>query len=169
MAYPWTYDEKTKTVSVHYTFNNKLTGLPADTKIINFKYTNTPPSLFNQPVYKEDLSPNVQCIKFGYYFNQPVNEDSFPSSITHLFLGKYFDQSLNELPHSITHLTMDRTSCYCKEINKLPDDLVFLELPVYYSRPINLPYGLKTLKISAFYPMANIKVPFGCELLRLKN
>jgi hypothetical protein len=167
MAYPWTYDEKTKTVSVHYTFNNKLTGLPADTKIINFKYTNTPPSLFNQPVYKEDLPPNVQCIKFGYYFNQPVNEDSFPSSITHLFLGPCFDQSLNELPDSITHLTMDPRNIYSKEINKLPNNLVFLELRMYYSQPINLPYGLKTLKIPKFYPMANIKVPFGCEIIRL--
>jgi hypothetical protein len=62
---------------------------------------------------------------------------------------------------------MDTNNIYSKEINKLPNNLVFLELRMYYSQPINLPYGLKTLKIPKFYPMANIKVPFGCEIIRL--
>jgi len=83
MAYRWSYDELTQTVLVHYTYNDKLTGLPADTKIINFEVNYSKVSQFNQPIYKEDLPPNVQRIKFGHYFNQPVSKDSFPSSITH--------------------------------------------------------------------------------------
>ena len=33
----WTYDEQTRTVKIDYIFNDKLTGLPADTKAIIFK------------------------------------------------------------------------------------------------------------------------------------
>jgi hypothetical protein len=136
----WSYDKRSKTAYIKY--NSELTGLPADTEIINFEYIYTPLSLFNQPVYKDSLPHSLTHLTFGYYFNQQINKGSLPNSITHLVFGHRFIKSVKNLPNSITHLTI-KSIDYNQEINKLPENLIFLELSVYYDKPINnLPYGL---------------------------
>ena len=65
------------------------------------------------------------------------------------------------LPDSITHLTINEY--FKNEINKLPNNIIFLKLASRYRQPLeNLPYGLK---ISKYYPITNIKLPFGCETI----
>jgi hypothetical protein len=188
MKYPWTYNKLTQTVLIYHTFNEKLTGLPLDAKIINFEDFFCSISWFNQPIHKKDFPPNVQYIKFGCCFNQPVNKDSFPNFLTHLTFGERFNQPVNKdsFPNSITHLIFGENFnqpvnkdsfpssithltfgwFFKQPVNELPDNLIFLELPTNYNCVLdNLPYGLKTLVISQIYPIAN-KVPFGCEIKR---
>ena len=148
MDYPWTYCVQTQTVKMHRNFNSQLTGLPRDTRIIIFeeeKIVHCEFSNFNQPIYKKNLPPDVKYIKFGFCFNNPINEDSLPDSITHLTFGECFNQSLDILP--------------C--------NLIFLELASRYRQPLNnLPYSLKSLIISPKYPVQNIKIPFGCKIIK---
>jgi hypothetical protein len=125
-------------------------------------------SSFDQPINKDSLPESITHLSFGYSFNQPLNKDSLPSSITHLTFGFCFNQPVNKdsLPGSITHLFFKW--CFEQPVNELPDNLIFLELPVHYKQPIdNLPCGLKTLVISKRQPIANIKVPFGCEIIKI--
>jgi hypothetical protein len=185
MDYPWSYDELTQTVLVHKSFNDELTGLPVDTKTIIFHRTL---SIFNCPIKKNNLPPNVQRIEFGAIFNQPVSEDNLPSNITHLTFGYFFNQRISTLPNSITHLTFGLY--YKQPINEslLPNSLTHLTfgmdfnqsldmLPVNlthlsiknpdYSKTLNnLPCSLKILEISKYYPIEKIKLPFGCKVIK---
>jgi hypothetical protein len=137
-------------------------SLPESVTHLSFGYS------FNQPLDKDSLPSSITHLTFGFCFNQPVNKDSLPNSITHLTFGNYFNQSVNEanLPNSLTHLIFGHH--FDQPIISLPENLIFLQLGAFYHHLLNnLPYGLKTLRISKKYPIAN-KVPFGCKIFKLK-
>jgi hypothetical protein len=150
MSYPWSYNEKTKTVSIHYRFNDRLVGLPADTKIIIFEeiyYYLC--SEFNQHISQDTLPNSLTHLTFGGDFNKPVNKDNLPASLTHLSFGEDFNQPIDTLPENLTHLKIKNLD-YDKELN-------------------NLPYNLKILKIPSTYPIEKVKLPFGCEIITKYN
>ena len=151
------YDLKTKTLTLHFYFNEELKDLPVDVKIIIFgklstfnqKVDNLPNNLthltfgstFNQIV--DNLPKNLTHLTFGHYFNQSV--DNLPSSLTYLTLGMYFNQKIDNLPNNLTHLTIGH--CFSQSIDKLPKSI--RKLGFYSCSKIrnNIPENIEKIKI----------------------
>jgi hypothetical protein len=155
-------------------------NLPPNVQCIVFGYS------FNQPIKEDTLPSNLTDLTFGYNFNQPINQGTLPNSLTHLTFGDHYNQPINQgvLPNSLTHLTFGKCSNKPVSEGVLPNSRVFNQsldiLPVnlkklsihnsaYNKKLNNLPYGLKTLVIPENYSIDNVKVPFGCEVIRFSD
>ena len=179
---------KEKLYNVRSQFNRpiKKNQLPPNGYYIKFGYS------FNQPIEKDSLPNSLTHLTFGDCFNQPISQDTLPNSITHLMFGYNFNQPIKQysLPNSLTHLIFgDR---FNQPINQgvLPNSLIHLTFGFYFNQSIsqdtlpanlthlsisnrgynkklnNLPYGVKTVVIPTSYPIANIKIPFGCKVIQ---
>jgi hypothetical protein len=132
------YNKETKTLKIHYEFNEELKNIPEDTKTIFFQYEHYI-SLFNQKV--DNLPQNLTCIIFGLEFNKKVNY--LPKNLTYLSFGwviqlfrSKFNQKINCLPKNLTHLTF--VSKFNQKIDKLPKNLIHLTFGGYFTKKVNL-------------------------------
>ena len=134
---------------------------------------------FNKPIKK--LPVSLKQLELGHYFNHPVNElpsglthltfgfcfnqmiPKLPKSLTHLTLGTNFNVRINKLPHGLTHLIFVKNSKFKKDLNDLPDSLLYLELGEAHTKlEHNLPINLKEVIIRN--SELQLKVPFGCKI-----
>ena len=77
--------------------------------------------------------------------------DYLPDSVEELVLGHDFNLKLNDLPSSIKKLVIKNVD-YNHELNCLPNNIVYLELPFYYNKEIKkYPKQLKTIKCNKNY------------------
>jgi hypothetical protein len=127
-------------------------------------------SLFNQPLYKEDLPSSLTRLTLSDEFNQLFDEGILPKKLTYLSLGKSFCQLLNNLPESVLELEIH--SCY-KYINNLPHFIekitILFDTDDTHNKIItNLPMSIKHIKINIKEKLHFIKkIPFGCLITDL--
>ena len=77
--------------------------------------------------------------------------DYLPDSVEELILGYAFNLELNDLPSSIKKLVIYYVN-YVHELNCLPNNLEYLELPERYDKEIKkYPKQLKTIKCNKDY------------------
>jgi hypothetical protein len=161
---------------VHINFGwsfNQVVELPPNLVYINFG------DKFNQEV---NLPPNLTHLTIGYCFNQKVDLpldikylkincnnkniiDYLPDSIEELVLGLDFDLELNNLPQSIKKIIFNSYT-YNKELNCLPSNIEYIELPKNYDKEIvKYPNKLKTIKCSNTYKYIDLLKEKGYEVL----
>ena len=127
------YNKETKTLSIPWNFNEELTDLPFDTKII---------------IFEEDLS-TVQYSKFNHKVGHQGCEDvncprNLPNSLTHLTFGFRFNQKVNNLPVNLTHLSLGRD--FNQKVDNLPLNIEEIKIyDVQKSLLKKIPFGCKIL------------------------
>lgn len=195
MTLEYYYNTETNTLTLPRTFNEELTDLPIDTKIIIFEEdTNVSKlSLFNKEV--KNLPNTLTHLTFGWEFNQSV--DNLPTNLTHLTLGRKFNLPINNLPNNLKELncnfTFDQPVGHhgCKDnncprnlpnslthlifigkfnqsIDNLPNSLTHLSLSIYFNKPVeNLPSSLTYLKFSHYFNQPVDNLPKNLTYLEL--
>jgi hypothetical protein len=91
--------------------------------------------------------------------------DYLPDSIEELVLDCDFDLELNNLPQSIKKISFNSYN-YNKELNCLPSNIEYIELPLFYSKVIvKYPNKLKTIKCFNEYKYITLLKEKGYEVL----
>ena len=110
------YNDKTKTLTIPFYFNEELKYLQHDILIIIFEedFAKAEYSRFNQLV--ENLPTNLTYLRFGYYFNQKIT--NLPSTLTYLAFGKKFNYPIDNLPPNMKQIYINKYQINL--LNKIP-------------------------------------------------
>lgn len=96
------------------------------------------------------MPPNITHLKLNC--DVPNLIENLPNCIEELVLDFNFDMELNNIPTSIRKIIFNRYSKYNRELNCLPNSVVFLQLPeTYYKKISHLPSELKIIHYSKKY------------------
>jgi len=139
------YNKETQRLTFPYDFNEELSNLPWDIKVI----------IFEEEHSKEQYSK----------FNQPVSY--LPNSITHLTFGCYFNQPVDNLPKSIKKLGFSSNSKIKNNIPENIEDIEIIFFGFHYDSIVeNIPCHIKKIKINRRDKINYLKkIPFGCKVV----
>lgn len=148
------YNEETETLTIPHYFNEELTEIPTNAKIIIFRDNVCDMgqySKFNQKIKKNTFPLNLTQLKFGYVFNQEIEKDILPSKLTHLTFGATFKQEIKKdiLPNSLVYLEFG--IFYDTQIlkNILPTNLIHLKFGSSFNQEIHgvIPPNVKEITL----------------------
>jgi hypothetical protein len=136
-----------KTIKFGKYFARPLDNLPDSLESIEFSGN----SMYNLPL--DNLPSSIKKITFGKNFNTPIR--NLPNNLECLkILSKCFSLELKNLPSGLKYLYFydEIDLIYDKEINCLPDGLIEIRYPYYYSYEIkNLPESVRVIRVSTCY------------------
>lgn len=131
-------------------FNEPIDNLPNQLKILKCGYKfnqfvdNLPDGLielifgnnFDKPI--DNLPNQLKILQLGTDFNQSIN--NLPSSLNYLILHINLDFNMGDLPNNLTHLFLKNSNKdrLRQPITKLPEKLIYFELPAIKKNLINL-------------------------------
>ena len=187
------YILETKTLTIPYKFNEELSNIPIDAKIITFRDNKDHYSQFNREI-KENVLPNflknltfghnfnreikenvlpksLINLTFGYSFNKQIKENVLPDTLINLIFGNDFNKQINEnvLPQSLETLVFG--SCFMQEIkeNILPKSLQELTFQYQFNQEIKenvLPESLHTINLG-FSFNSKIILPTSLKIISM--
>jgi len=132
--------------------------------IKRYVYENEIDNLNKYKIKKVKNVSNCNTLPYGIthiiFNNHFIKLNPVPDTVTHIIFGTYFNGTLESLPPNLKTLIFGnslflngyKTSYFNKNIDNLPDSLLYLELGHKFNQKINkLPPKLESLKLGYYY------------------